>query len=345
MTSQHCTPPFYWRGGDVLREREYITDEYRKALIDLERAEQDLHTVKLQVEAAANVLNERDGYTTALAAFMEGDPEGFTTENEMKRELIQLERDITHNETLLRKRRAVHNPGIASALQKEKAYYMIDIERHIKAIANLDDDKRRARNTMAGIAISPRWNTAIQTEYNLDKVNRKKRFLRSLVNRVKSEFDNTRALSGGQSDGARSERVALHDGLAMTMEIHRAEEKLERRPPKHANEINFFIEQIEDLNAKMIEIGMDAEVVDTQGLRERMLPPKSARVRVTTPRRPPPEELKPKPAPDQPPQGTPRISVKPRKPRPRVEKRADATPRRAGGGQRQREPDSPPPSE
>jgi hypothetical protein len=335
-TSQHCTAPFYWRGGDVLREREYVTDEYRKALADLQVAEQTLRTVEADVEVATEKLNERDGYTTALAGFLDGDTEGFTTENQLKRELIQLEHDITHNEIILRKRRAVHNPGIASALQKEKAYYQIDIERHIKAIENFDDDKRRAKETIAGTAVSKQYATALQAEFQLDKVQRKKRFLRSLVNHVKYDFDSTKPQTAGQSPDARSQRLAMQDGLELIMEIHRAEEKLDRRPPKYANQLHFVIEQIEDLNTKMIEIGMDEDTVDTQELRERMLRPREPRVREEPPPSPPRSETKSKPSPSPSQKGRVKQPIRQRKPR--EERKTDTTPRRTTG---QEQPETP----
>ena len=92
--SQYRKPEFYWRGGDKYREQEYITDEYKKALMEYRLAEQEYRQVELEVSQASSTLSERSGYTQALAGFLDGDTEGFTEENELKQELFQLEQDI-----------------------------------------------------------------------------------------------------------------------------------------------------------------------------------------------------------------------------------------------------------
>jgi hypothetical protein len=270
-TSPYQVPAFYWRGGDALREREYLSDEHRKALTEMRRAEQDLLRVRAETEHAVNVLRERDGYTSALVSFLDGDANGFRTENQLKEELSQLEREIVDTENVLREKRANQNPGIAQSLQKEKAYYQIDIERQIKAIENFAEEKQKAKQSLAELAITPKFSTAIYLEYQLDKLKRKKKYLRALVNRSKLDFDSATPVSAGQSPEARTCRSALYDGIEITMETIRAQEKSERRPQKHAAFINFLIEQVEDLNTRMIEVGMEADVEDVPALKQRYL--------------------------------------------------------------------------
>jgi hypothetical protein len=266
-TSQFHTPDFYWRGGDALREREYLADEYRKALTDMRKAEQELLRVRAQVEKATATLRERDGYTSALAGFMDGDTDGFHTENELKEELVQLEQAILEHEHILKQKHATHNPGVAGALLKEKAYYLIDLERQLQAIENFDDEKQKAKRVLAGNAISPKSRTAIYLEFQLDKLKRKRRFLRTLVNRSKAEFDSKKSITAGQAPEARTCRIAMQHGIDLTMELIRAQEKLERRPPKHASFLNFLIEQCEDLHTWMGENQIEDEGFDVVQLR------------------------------------------------------------------------------
>jgi hypothetical protein len=266
-TSQFRRPDFYWRGGDVLREREYLSDEYRKALTEMRKAEQELLRVRAQVENATATLRERDGYTCALAGFMDGDTEGFHTENDLKEELVQLEQAIAEHEKILKQKHATHNPGVAGTLQKEKAYYLIDIERQMKAIENFDDEKQAAKRVLAVNAISPKFRTAIYLEFQLDKVKRKRRYLRALVNQSKAEFDSKKSVTAGQSPEARTCRIAMQHGIDLTMELYRAKEKLERRPQKHAAFLNFLIEQCEDLHTWMVENQIEDDAFDAVKLR------------------------------------------------------------------------------
>lgn len=269
--SQYRKPEFYWRGGDKYREQEYVTDEYKKALADYRIAEQELRVVKEEVAAASETLNERDGYTSALAGFMDDDADGYQTEVELKQELARLEREIHEHEEELQRRQAVHNPAVAGGLQKEKAYYLIEIQRGAKAIDNAYEESVHAREQLAACAVNNRYRNALQLEFQLDKVARKKRFLRSLVNKTKYTFDTRRPVAAVQTNDARTQRIVLQNGIDLKMSLARAEEKKERRRAKHANQINFLICQIEELNIRMSDIGMESDVVDTEPLRSKYL--------------------------------------------------------------------------
>ena len=268
-TSQYRRPEFDWRGGDTYREKEFVADEYKKALAEYRQAEQELKIVQAEVTAASETLLERDGYTTALAEFLDGDTDGFTEEAQLKHELACVEREIAEHEAELQRRQALHNPAVSGALQKEKAYYLIEIQRATKAIENAQDDSLHAREQLAACVVNNKYRNALQLESQLDKKLRKKKYLRSLVNRTKYAFDSRRPVTVAQTDEARSQRLAMQSGIELKMSIMRAEERVERRRQKHANQINYLIDQIEELNVRMSEIGLESDCVDTDSLRDK----------------------------------------------------------------------------
>jgi Zn-dependent protease with chaperone function len=57
--SQFRIPAFYFRGGDILREREYLADEYKKALSNYRRAQFALRQIESDLRVAGATLNER----------------------------------------------------------------------------------------------------------------------------------------------------------------------------------------------------------------------------------------------------------------------------------------------
>ncbi|OHT10582.1 Psp-related protein [Tritrichomonas foetus] len=267
--SQYKKPEFYWRGGNTYREQEFITDEYKKALMEYRIAEQELRQVETEVAQASTTLNEREGYTTALAGFLDGDTDGFTEEVSLKQQLFQLESEIRHDEDELEKIQAVHNPAVASGLQKEKAYYLIEIQRGTKSICLAEEESTRAKEQLAACTVNSRYRQALQLEYQLDKLQRKKKFLRSLVTRTKNEFDNTKPAQTLATNEARTERSMYQEGIELKMALGRAEEKQQRRMQKHANYLNFLIDQIEELNVRMSEIGLEDQIVETEPLRDK----------------------------------------------------------------------------
>ena len=267
--SQYRKPEFYWRGGNKYREQEYITDEYKKALMEYRLAEQEYRQVETEVSQASTTLSERSGYTQALAGFLDGDTDGFTEENELKQKLFQLEQEIREQENELEKRQAVHNPAVASGLQKEKAYYLIEIQRGTKSICLAEEESEMAREQLSACTVNNKYRTALQLEFQLDKLQRKKKFLRSLVNKTKYQFDTMKPNPPQNTQQAKDERAAYHEGIDLKLQVLEAEEKLERRPQKHANYLNFLIDQIEELNIRMSEIGLEDEIVDTEALRNK----------------------------------------------------------------------------
>jgi chromosome segregation ATPase len=268
--SQYKTPPFYFRGGDILREREYLADEYKKALVDYRRAEYDLRQVEEELMNDHETLHEREGYTTALANYLDADTEGNQTEQEYKRRLMRVEADIKKLEAELQQARGVHHPAVAANLQKERAYLAIEIQRTQKAVELTDEQRDGEKRKLAEVEISPRYQTVVDLETKVLDLNRKYQFLRSLVSKYKKEFDATRTVPPSQTDEARLERAAFASLVDAKYSLTRADEKAKRKPGKWREQIDRLLLEIEDLNERMTDLAMpEDQLVDVDALRAR----------------------------------------------------------------------------
>lgn len=270
-TSQYKKSEFYWRGGDKYREQEYISDEYKKALMEYRQAEIEYQQVENEVAMASTTLHERSNYTKALAGFLDGDTEGFTEENDLKRRLYQIEQEIRDEETELEKWQEVHNPAVASGLQKEKAYFLIEIQRNAKAISMSEEETELSKEQLSACTVNKKYRSAQQLEYQLDKLQKKKKFLRNLVNKTKNEFDNLKKDKPENTPEAKIERSLYQEEIDLKMTLMGGEEKKERRAVKHKNHLNFLIDQIEELNLRMSEIQLEDQMVDTDQLRDKYI--------------------------------------------------------------------------
>jgi hypothetical protein len=248
-----------------------VTDEHRKALSDLRRAQSENQRVKAEVESASQVLHERDGYTSALAGFLDGDADGLIEENRLKAELVQLERDIRVAEQEVKRKLALHNPGVAGSLVKERAYYQIEIERELKALENTDEEIESHKLRLAEIFSGPRYRLASELEFQYRKLVQKRRFLRSLLTRTKNQFDSMTPHIPSRSNESKTERTAMGARVEPRLALMQANERYDRRPQKYSNYINFLVDQIEDLNVRLQETGLEDDVVETEELRERAL--------------------------------------------------------------------------
>jgi hypothetical protein len=267
-SSQYKQEPYYWRGGDVLREREYLTDEFKKALTEFRRADFELKKVESELQQASDCLHEREEYTAALANFLDSDAEGGHLESEYKKRLAALEDEIRHAEAELAEARAVHHPAVASGLQKEKAYLTIENQRTSKAIDLSEEQCESAKKQLAACTVSNKYRSALDLERKVLDLSRKKTYLRQAVNEKKKEFDATRPIAAPQTADARRERSALVPQVELDEAFGQIEEKKQRRPKKWEFRLLHLMQQIEELNDRLTDLGMTEDVVDTTALRQ-----------------------------------------------------------------------------
>jgi hypothetical protein len=270
--SQHRTPAFYWRGGDILREQEYLADEYKKALANYRRAEQELRAVEQELQQAHETLHEREGYTTALANYLDADTEGNHTEQDYKRRLMKVEAEIRRAQAELQAAKAVHHPAVAANLLREKAYLQIELQRTQKAIELTREQHNSGRRKLAQITAGQRFQTSWDLETKAQDLNRKYQFLRGLVTNYKKEFDAERPFAVSQSEDARLERAAYATFVDVSYWHKRSDERAQR-PGKWNAEIDRLLAELERLNERMTELEMpQEEKADMKEVRSRFRP-------------------------------------------------------------------------
>jgi hypothetical protein len=273
--SQHRIPAFYFRGGDVLREREYFADEYRKALGNYRRARLNVRQIEAELKAAAATLNEREGLTNVLTNFLDADTEGNRTEQDYKERLMRVESEIKDLELELQQARAVHHPAVCASLQKEKAYWQIEVQRNQKAVDLAGEQRETDRHRLVELMISPRYQTSLDLETKVIDLNRKNQFLKGQVNRYRKECDAQPKLQLLQTDEARMERAAYASLVETGYSLWRADENGARKPGKWGGEVDRLLEELEALNNRMADLGMrEEDFADIAALRAEYHPPR-----------------------------------------------------------------------
>jgi hypothetical protein len=271
VSSPYKQETYYWRGGDVLREKEYLIDEFKKATEEYRLRESELKQVESELREAEETLREREEYTNALAGFLDSDAEGGQQESYFKKRLAFIECEISEAESELQETRAVHNPAVSSGLQKEKAYLIIDNQRLYKAIELAVEEYENSKRQTAACMASNKYDTVFELEGRLQELQRKKGFLRQLVSQKKKDFDSTRPIAPSQSSESRTERNILISGSDTELVVQRQEERRQRNPKKWDHRLNRLIEFIEELNDRLFDLGLDEDVVDTSSLRSSYL--------------------------------------------------------------------------
>jgi hypothetical protein len=268
--AQTRIPEFYFRGGDILLEREHLTDEFRTALANFRRAEGELAAVECQLQTAIDTLHEREGYSNALASFLDADTEGNLAEQDVKRRLPKVESDIRKAELDLQAARAIHLPAVSAALQKEKAYLLIELKRTQEALDQTNQQQIVLSRKLARVICTPRYQLSLDMETKVVDLARKHIFLKSLVDRTKKNFDKTRPVVAVQTAEARIERAALLKQLDVIQMLERVQDKAKRRPPKWSSQVYRLLCELDDLNRTMADLAMaEEEQIDLEALREK----------------------------------------------------------------------------
>lgn len=264
---------FYWRGGDSLHEREYLRDEFKKAMVDYKKAQMEYKSVEQELKKANEQLSEKEKYTNALASYLDSDAEGGNQEQEYKKQLGELEIEIGKAEGELSDARAVHHPAVSSGLQKDKAYMMIEIQRLKKTLDLRKEQQAEDKKQLAACVVSQKYQNAIELEGIVEKLSRKRAFLRSQVNKNKQEFDKLTSQQQSQQRGvqpaSKDDKQCVMDVAELELISNRMNERQQRRPNKWNMDVNRYLRYIEELNDRMRELGLESEVVDVEALREK----------------------------------------------------------------------------
>lgn len=274
--SQHQMPIFYWRGGNELKEKEYLEAEYSKLFLDRAKAEDDLKSAEEELARARSTLMEREGYSNALASFMDSDTQGATEEIQLKKELEELQNKTEEADLELQKYTSQAQPAVTASLQKEKAYYLLEKQRYQKSYLNALSTGDQCRNQAALIVTSNRYRRAVDLEFQYDKALKKRNYLRQRVIQAKNEIDSmTPSRNPLNTKEAKDQRKTLTNGIETKLAIQISEEKLQRHPIKYKAHLDFLLHRIEELNYRMKDIGYTDGIVDVDQLREEIFSPDS----------------------------------------------------------------------
>lgn len=255
-----------------MKEKEYLTDEYRRALTDFRKAEFELKTIEAEFQQAQETLREREEYTSALANYLDSDAEGGQMESEYKKRLAELEEEIRQAELELQEAKSVHHPAVASGLQKEKAYLLIENQRATKAINLANEQGDNTKKQLAACMASNKYRNARELEGKHQELVKKRGYLRGQVNQIKKEFDDTKPVSLPQSKESREARTSMLPMVELQEKLNRENEKKQRRPKKWDARISRMIDDIEEMNERLTEIGLQDQVVDVEALRAKYFP-------------------------------------------------------------------------
>jgi len=263
-SSQYQRSEFYWRGGNPLKEKEYLVEEYKNALSDFKKSIKEKREIEEELEEASRILQDREGYTDALASFLEQD--GLTIkESRLKKDLQLLEEKISSIDKMLSEKRMLLNPAFAGSLTKERAFYMIEIQRNQKTLSNLKDLKENSVIRNASLLISSEYSQALELDIDIKYNQLRETLLKQYVQELKKIVD----LDDKKSDMSiktLEKNPQLTD--ATTLYISRLKQQIivEHKVKNFVKKNNAHLKSLdsikENLRNSMISLGISTEEFD-----------------------------------------------------------------------------------
>jgi hypothetical protein len=269
--SQYRTPEFDFRGGDILKEQEYLREEHRKVLAECQAAQRHLDQLDFDVRDAAAVLRQREGYTQALSTFLERDSSAAQQELEMKDHLLKLESDIEGLQNQLAEIKALHNPAATNTLLKERAYYLIEIQRGREEIAQNREMSKERRDQIAACTVHPQYRKVLRADAEVGRLLQKKLRMRVIVSHAQISMQDLPVVCQAEDEISRRERDILRRNIEGRVNLLRMEERKRSRNAKKRLQLEFLLAEIEEINARMRDLGLAEYVYETGELRKRVL--------------------------------------------------------------------------
>ena len=254
--------------ANKIHDQESLIDQYRHALADFRKAEIELKQLEAAAAEAKEALTENEAYTAAFLNYVDSDAEGGQVESQCKQKLISLEAEIAEAEAELAAVKAIHHPRVALGLTNEKATLLIENQRTTRSIEMANEQIDKAKRQLASCLVSSRYRSGRELEVKHRELVQKRSYLRQKVTQNKRDFE--RAKPGGaidKSDQARDERLAMLPEVDIQETLRRQREKKQRRPRRWDARISAMIDDIEELNERLVELRMGAFVVDVDELR------------------------------------------------------------------------------
>ena len=254
--------------GNSVLDQQSLLDQYRQALAEFRKAEIELKQVEAAAEQAKEALTENEAYTAAFLNYVDTDAEGGQVESQCKRHLMSVEAQIREAEAELAAIKAIHHPRVALGLRNEKATLLIENQRTQRSIEMANEQIDKAKRQLASCLVSSRYRNGRELEVKHRELVQKRSYLRARVNQNKKDMDLTKPVGvSDKSDDARNQRLALLPEVDIQETLRRQKEKMQRRPRRWDNRISNMIDDIEELNDRLMDLRMNDYVVDVEELR------------------------------------------------------------------------------
>ena len=262
---------FHWRGGDVLKEKEYLTSEYKAALAEFRKISMIKENLEKEVNQANNELNETLGYTDALSAFIDG-TQNSQKEQELKQKLDKLEQQIAERQQKLEEMSECQNPAALATLAKENAFLLVEAQRGSKSIQNAELQTNALKRQLAACTVSDQYQYSSNIETLIIRETKRKNALTKRVRQLKGNFDSSKKYSVSNSDYAQELRDSLTSSISLKHQMKDSNFNYKCEIDDHNTHIKSLISQIEELNQRLQELELEDYIVDVNDLNNRFAP-------------------------------------------------------------------------
>lgn len=271
--SQYTRPNFYWRGGDVFNEQEYLLEEHKKALKDYKEALKKQKRLEQEIQIATELLIERDGYNDALVQFLEGKFDESNKEQKLRTELQVLEDDINDKERTLSEVKGSQNVSFSDSLAKERAYYLIEIQRHQKTDNILLNGYDKQIQQLTACLVNAGYQENRILEFKLNHYKNLNGYLKNEVNKMKAIIDKTKPDAPDRGYEANTQRKMMNMNIDQKIMNYRLKLKKGTRIRKHKAYLDHLLSVISELNECMefLEMSTD-DMCDLDSLRDEIFP-------------------------------------------------------------------------
>ena len=265
---------FHWRGGDVLKEKEYLTAEYKQALSDYRKMSMIKENLEKEVNQASQELTETMGYTDALSTFIDG-TQNSQKEQNLKIKLDRLEQKIAKKHDKLEELAECQNPAAVSSLVKENGFLLVESQRGSKTVENNKLQIEATKRQLAACTISDQYQYSLHIENLITRENKRKNALSKRVRQLKGVYDSSKKYTVSNSEYAQKLRDALTDSNELKTEMKDSSFNYRCEVEDHNTHIKSLINQIDELNQRMEELELNDYLVDVDDLKKRF-PSKTA---------------------------------------------------------------------
>ena len=279
-TSKTISNESYWRDSDKYNQKEYVLDQFRRAKVEFQHAENELSQVQNKLNEKSAILNDKNNYYKRLETAT-GKDTTKSQEIELRKKLYDIEVQIKEAQAKSDQLNKMRSPSYFSNLFQEKTAISLESQRITSQIEELDEliDDRVIK--LAQLCISDKTQSAYSLEVHYSKGQHKYKHLRDKVSRLKNDLDLMQPIKPLSPDCEKELRDFCSEMMNERMILYNIEEKYNQKIYRYNEDINNLLGQIEELNLRMMDLGMDeGNLVDVEELKKKYI--KSTKGRTQT---------------------------------------------------------------